>query len=83
MVLLLQQVIDFWDRWPCESGGSTYEAETYEYFEQITKNRYDAIPHVAEFAQFERWAGKKVLEIGVYRHRRRPLCPCGRHSDSS
>jgi 2-polyprenyl-3-methyl-5-hydroxy-6-metoxy-1,4-benzoquinol methylase len=35
-----------------------------EYFEEVTARRYRVEPHILDFAQFHRWQGKKVLEIG-------------------
>ncbi|MCK4786729.1 MAG: class I SAM-dependent methyltransferase, partial [Desulfobacteraceae bacterium] len=35
-----------------------------EYFDAVEERKYLVEPHIRNFAQFERWAGKKVLEIG-------------------
>jgi len=37
---------------------------TREYFDEVEARKYFVEPHIPLFAQFERWAGKKVLEIG-------------------
>ena len=35
-----------------------------EYFDEVEARKYFVEPHIPGFAQFERWRGKKVLEIG-------------------
>jgi ubiquinone/menaquinone biosynthesis C-methylase UbiE len=37
---------------------------TAEYFNEVEWRRYFVEPHIPGFAEFERWRGKKVLEIG-------------------
>jgi ubiquinone/menaquinone biosynthesis C-methylase UbiE len=37
---------------------------TREYFEEVEARKYFVENHIPGFAQFERWKGKKVLEIG-------------------
>jgi len=37
---------------------------TREYFEQVRARKYTVEPHIPAFAQFERWAGKNILEVG-------------------
>jgi len=61
---LLQQVTDFWNNRPCNIRHSPLEVGTKEYFDEVDQRRYFVEPHILEFAQFDRWAGKKVLEIG-------------------
>jgi SAM-dependent methyltransferase len=55
---------NWWDKAPCEAWHSTYPVGTKEWSEQITRHRYFVQPHIPKFAQFDRWKGKKVLEIG-------------------
>jgi len=47
------------------AGGDTGRAERLEFFESISRNRYEVEPFIIEFAAFEKSAGKKVLEIGI------------------
>jgi len=35
-----------------------------EYFDEVEARKYFVEPHIPAFAEFERWNGKKVLEIG-------------------
>jgi SAM-dependent methyltransferase len=37
---------------------------TREYFDEVEARKYLVEPHIPDFAQFSRWKGKKVLEIG-------------------
>jgi ubiquinone/menaquinone biosynthesis C-methylase UbiE len=37
---------------------------TREYFDEVEERKYFVEPHIKDFACFERWRGKKVLEIG-------------------
>jgi SAM-dependent methyltransferase len=34
------------------------------YFDEVEKRKYFVEPHIPEFAQFARWSGKRVLEVG-------------------
>jgi 2-polyprenyl-3-methyl-5-hydroxy-6-metoxy-1,4-benzoquinol methylase len=58
------RVRDFWNGQPCNFRNSDKEALTKDWFDEIERNRYFVEPHLRPFAQFDRWAGKKVLEIG-------------------
>jgi 2-polyprenyl-3-methyl-5-hydroxy-6-metoxy-1,4-benzoquinol methylase len=35
-----------------------------EYFDEVEQRKHFVEPHIPEFAQFDRWAGKRVLEVG-------------------
>ena len=54
----------YWDRRPCNIRHSNAEIGTAEYFHQVEARKYFVEPHIPDFAQFERWMGKRVLEIG-------------------
>ncbi|MBA3631842.1 MAG: class I SAM-dependent methyltransferase [Acidobacteria bacterium] len=60
----ITQVQDYWNRRPCNIRHSTAEIGTREYFDQVEERKYLVEPHIPAFAEFERWTGKKVLEIG-------------------
>ena len=57
----LSAVRDFWNAAPC---GSRY-LETNDDYESHARARYGLEPFILEFADFPRWRGKRVLEIGV------------------
>lgn len=54
----------YWDRRPCNIRHSARATGTKEYFDEVESRKYHVEPHIPAFAQFERWAGKRVLEVG-------------------
>ena len=62
--LPIERVREYWDRRPCNIRHSPLPVGTREYFDQVEARKYFVEPHIPRFAQFERWRGKKVLEIG-------------------
>jgi len=60
----VEDVRAFWDRRPCNIRHSPREVGTREYFDEVERRKYFVEPHIPGFAQFDRWKGKKVLEIG-------------------
>lgn len=60
----IDDVRDFWDRRPCNIKHSNAAFGTKKYFDEVETRKYFVEPHIPAFAQFERWRGKRVLEIG-------------------
>lgn len=60
----IKEVQDFWDRRPCNIRHSSKPVGTQEYFDEVEARKYFVEPHIPCFADFPRWRGKKVLEIG-------------------
>ena len=60
----MNRIRDYWDRQPCGILHSPEKMGSPEYFRQLTARRYKVQPHIIEFAEFERWQDKSVLEIG-------------------
>lgn len=60
----LEAVRDFWNRRPCNIRHSPRPIGTRAYFDEVERRRYFVEPHIPRFAEFPRWAGKRVLEIG-------------------
>ncbi len=60
----IKTVQNFWDSRPCNIRHSAKEFGTREYFDEVESRKYFVEPHIREFAEFEKWNGKKVLEIG-------------------
>ncbi len=58
------RVKEYWNQRPCNIRHSTKPLGTKEYFDEVEARKYFVEPHIPRFAQFERWRGKKVLEIG-------------------
>jgi SAM-dependent methyltransferase len=60
----IDEVRDYWNRRPCNIRHSTAEIGSRDYFDQVEARKYMVEPHIPSFAEFERWKGKRVLEIG-------------------
>lgn len=60
----IEKVKEFWDRRPCNIRHSKKPIGTREYFDEVEKRKYFVEPHIPGFAEFEKWHGKRVLEIG-------------------
>ena len=60
----IQTVQDYWNARPCNIRHSVKPVGSKEYFDEVEKRKYFVEPHIPEFAQFERWRGKRVLEVG-------------------
>jgi SAM-dependent methyltransferase len=60
----VQDVQKYWDARPCNLRHSTAEVGSRQYFDEVEARKYFVEPHIPPFAEFERWKGKKVLEIG-------------------
>ena len=60
----ISRVRDYWNSRPCNVRHSTAPIGTKEYFDQVEARKYFVEYHIPGFAEFERWRGKKVLEIG-------------------
>jgi len=60
----IQDVQEYWNARPCNIRHSPAEAGTEEYFNQVEARKYFVEPHIPGFAEFEKWRGKRVLEIG-------------------
>ena len=58
------KIQDYWNRQPCNVNHSQQPLGTVEYFAEVTARRYRVEPHILDFAQFHRWQGRRVLEIG-------------------
>jgi 2-polyprenyl-3-methyl-5-hydroxy-6-metoxy-1,4-benzoquinol methylase len=60
----IARVKEYWDRRPCNIRHSTQPVGTREYFDEVEARKYRVEPHIPGFAEFEKWRGKKVLEVG-------------------
>jgi SAM-dependent methyltransferase len=60
----IKTVQSYWNARPCNIRHSTQPIGTKEYFDEVEKRKYFVEPHIPGFAQFERWKGKRVLEVG-------------------
>jgi 2-polyprenyl-3-methyl-5-hydroxy-6-metoxy-1,4-benzoquinol methylase len=60
----IAQVREYWNARPCNVRHSSQPVGTREYFNEVEARKYFVEPHIPAFAEFPRWAGKRVLEIG-------------------
>jgi len=59
---------DVYEYWQAESCGTSHAASragTAQYYNEIEAARYRLEPFITSFAQFGRWRGREVLELGV------------------
>lgn len=60
----LAKVREYWNARPCNIRHSPKPVGTREYFDEVEARKYFVEYHIPRFADFERWNGKRVLEIG-------------------
>lgn len=60
----VERVREYWNQRPCNIRHSPRAVGTKEYFDEVEARKYFVEPHIPRFAEFERWRGKRVLEIG-------------------
>jgi 2-polyprenyl-3-methyl-5-hydroxy-6-metoxy-1,4-benzoquinol methylase len=60
----IRAVRDFWNARPCNIRHSPKQVGDREYFDEVEARKYFVEPHIPRFAEFSRWAGKRVLEVG-------------------
>lgn len=62
---LKQEVYNYWNKASCGTEFIKQEKFTKAYFQDIEKIRYSLEPEIFSFAQFTRFHGKKILEVGI------------------
>jgi ubiquinone/menaquinone biosynthesis C-methylase UbiE len=60
----ITKVSDYWNSRPCNIRHSRKPIGSREYFDEVEARKYFVESHIPGFADFARWSGKKVLEIG-------------------
>jgi 2-polyprenyl-3-methyl-5-hydroxy-6-metoxy-1,4-benzoquinol methylase len=60
----VETVQAYWNSRPCNIRHSRQPVGSREYFNEVEARKYFVEPHIPAFAQFGRWRGMKVLEIG-------------------
>jgi 2-polyprenyl-3-methyl-5-hydroxy-6-metoxy-1,4-benzoquinol methylase len=60
----VERVREYWNSRPCNIRHSAKPVGSKEYFDEVEARKYFVEPHIPLFAEFDRWSGKKVLEIG-------------------
>lgn len=62
---LKEAVRDHWEADPCGAKLADAEPGSPEFFAQVERTRYQLEPFIHGFAEFTRWSGRDVLEVGV------------------
>jgi 2-polyprenyl-3-methyl-5-hydroxy-6-metoxy-1,4-benzoquinol methylase len=57
-------VQQYWDARPCNIRHSSKPVGSKEYFDEVEARKYFVEPHIPAFVDFDRWTGKRVLEVG-------------------
>ncbi len=60
----IDEVRSYWNARPCNIRHSQKPLGSREYFDEVEARKYFVEPHIPDFAEFARWQGKRVLEIG-------------------
>jgi len=60
----IQTVRDFWNGRPCNIRHSPKPVGSRKYFDDVEQRKHFVESHIPSFAQFDRWKGKRVLEVG-------------------
>lgn len=60
----VEEVRRYWDAQPCNVHHSDATLGSAQYFDEVSRRKYFVEPHIRRFADFERWRGKSVLELG-------------------
>jgi len=60
----ISAVRDYWNVRPCNVRHSTNPVGSREYFDEVERRKYFVERHIPAFAQFPKWKGKRVFEIG-------------------
>lgn len=63
-IVSIDKVKEFWNNRPCNIKHSNKQIGSRDYFDEVEQRKYFVEPHIPEFAEFKKWNGKKVLEIG-------------------
>jgi ubiquinone/menaquinone biosynthesis C-methylase UbiE len=62
---LKDRVRAYWQAEPCGTSTTSAEPGTAEFYADVERRRYELEPFIPGFADFERWRGRRVLEVGV------------------
>jgi len=60
----IEEVTAYWNGRPCNIRHSPKPVGGREYFDEVEERKHFVESHIPAFAQFDRWRGKSVLEVG-------------------
>lgn len=61
---MIDRVQTYWNTRPCNINHSPAQVGSHAWSVEVTQRKYFVEPHIIPFAEFWRWKGKRVLEIG-------------------
>jgi len=64
MAPTLDDVRKYWDSSPCFTRRSKAPKDSKQFMDETEARKFISEPAIPEFAEYEKWAGKRVLEIG-------------------
>jgi ubiquinone/menaquinone biosynthesis C-methylase UbiE len=56
---------EYWESRPCGADEPNMLSSSAQFFDGYARIRYQREPEIEGFAEFQRWAGRRVLEVGV------------------
>jgi len=59
------EVKKYWNKRSCGTEYAIGKKYSREYFDSMEKHRYEVEPEILSFAEFGKYKGKKILEVGV------------------
>src|SRR5258708_18541766 len=60
----IRRVEEYWNARPCNIRHSRQPVGSRAYFDEVEERKYSVESHIPAFAEFPRWRGRRVLEIG-------------------
>ena len=60
----ISQVKKYWNTRPCNLRHSCKDKNTVEYYDEVMRKKFKVEPHIPSFCDFNKYKGKKILEIG-------------------
>jgi len=58
------RIKDYWNNQPCNIKHSSKPFASIEYFDDVEHKKYFVEHHIRDFADFDKWKDKRVLELG-------------------
>lgn len=62
---LKERVRTYWQAEPCGTSTTDAAPGTAAFYADVERQRYELEPFIPGFADFDRWRGERVLEVGV------------------
>lgn len=62
---LKNELHNYWNAESCGTYAATSEKYSISYYNEIEAHRYNVEPEIKTFAEFEKYKGQKILEVGI------------------